>query len=114
MTKQEEYAVKYPEHHKLRAISDKSQVVGNFMDWLSWTKNIELAVRHRHTDACCESTDAIDRAMEITPRRLCGYQDDELMSAGVSIKKLLAEFFEIDEEKIEAEKRAMLEELQAG
>lgn len=93
---------KYPEHQKLSAISDKSQAIGEFLDWLSETKGIELATRHRHTDSCCDDDSFIRR---------CGYSQGELKPELVPLRKLLSEFFEIDDEKIETEKRAMLKDL---
>lgn len=71
----------YPEHAKLKAIVDKSQVIGEFMDWLS-DKGIHLAEWGKH----------------------------ELFSINTPIRDLLAEFFGIDQKKLDAEKDAMLEE----
>ena len=102
---------KYPEHRKLRTISSESQAIGSFLDWLGETKCIELAVRHKHVDSCYATIDSVDQAMKISPRRMCGYSDDELVPAHISIRKILAEFFDIDEAKIEQEKQEMLEEL---
>lgn len=105
---------KYPEHVKLRAVKEQSQTVGTFLDWLSNTKSIELAVRHEHTDSCYADVDSVERAMKLSPRRLCGYMDRDLVPTHLSIRQLLAEFFEIDEEKIEAEKCSMLDEMRGG
>ncbi|HUV10815.1 MAG TPA: hypothetical protein VMX12_07525 [Acidimicrobiia bacterium] len=70
----------YPEHAKLRAVADKSQAIGEFLDeWLP-TQGIILA--------------HVDRDGRVP-----------------SIQELLAEFFGIDRDKLEAEKRAMLESL---
>ena len=82
----------YPEHDKLRAISGKSQAIGEFLDWLGAEKHWFLA-----------EWDGIKRADG----------DERAWPASYSITKLLAEFFEIDLDKIEAEKRAMLEALRA-
>jgi len=73
---------KYPEHDKLRGVSGKSQAIGEFVDWLGG-KGIILAKR----------------------------QGEDLIPAGTRIQALLAEFFEIDEDEIEAEKRVMLLEM---
>lgn len=74
----------YPEHEKLSAISDKSQTCGEFIDWL-----IE------HDYHLCQP-DTTGRYFWPTHTPLT---------------KLLAEFFEIDLDKIEAEKRQMIEEM---
>jgi hypothetical protein len=75
----------YPECEKMALITDKSQVIGEFMDWL------------------------LGRYV------LCQYKHplhgDWPVPQNVNIQKLLAEFFEIDLDKVDAEKKAMLEEL---
>lgn len=65
--------VQYPEHEKLRLVSEKSQACGEFLDWL------------------------IERGWE--PRE----------GGSANVRKLLAEFFEIDQELLEREKEHMLE-----
>ena len=95
---------KYPEHDKLREVSEKAQAIGEFVDWLDG-KGIVLAARHQHSEHCRQ--DGIWSSQ-------CGYSQGELMLAGVPTRKLLAEFFELDEDKIEAEKRSMLSEIPRG
>lgn len=73
--------MKYPEHQKLKAVKDKSQAIGEFLDWLS-----EQGIY------------------------LCKLQQEEYMPHYYRINGLLAEYFGIDENKLEAEKRTMLEE----
>lgn len=94
-------STKYPEHEKLRAVAPQSQIVGTFLDWLRDEKGISLAVKHEHNESCLEE------------RRWnrCGHSAGDYLPAFASTRNLLAEFFEIDEEKIENEKRAMLAEL---
>ena len=41
--------------------------------------------------------------------RLCYLEGNRYWSVGTPVQRLLAEFFEIDENKLEEEKRAMLE-----
>ncbi len=74
----------YPEHQKLKAIADKSQAIHDFLEWLQDTKGGFLAVR-------------AGRRQDAYPMR-------------ESLRTLLAEFYEIDLDKIEDEKRAMLDE----
>jgi len=71
----------YPEHDKLHAVVDKSQAIGEFLEWAS----------ERHGF------------------RLCYLEGNRYWSVGTPVQRLLAEFFEIDENKLEEEKRAMLE-----
>ncbi len=79
----------YPEHDRMAAISDKSQIIGEFLEWLNYTKGIHL----------CEQTPDMN---------------DHWWTVDEDPEKLLAEFFSIDLTKIEAEKRAMLAEVRAA
>jgi hypothetical protein len=74
----------YPEHEKLHAIKDKSQAIGEFLDFFLPSKGIVLM----------ESFSA-RRPHDYVPTRR-------------SIYSLLAEFFNIDQDKLDAEKEAML------
>jgi hypothetical protein len=78
---------KYPEHENLSAISDKSQAIGEFIDWLE-TRSIKLCRR--------------------------GGPHAEYLPIDTTIEKLLAAHFEIDLDRIEEEKLAMLAELWKG
>jgi len=85
----------YPEHEKLSAIQDKSQIVGEFLDWLQGEKGYSV----------------------------CSFQEQgysvegSLVEEGLfkptckSIESLLAEFFKIDLKLIEKEKIRMLQEM---
>lgn len=73
----------YPEHMKLALIVDKSQVIGEFLDW----------VEEKHNAILCQG----------------GRYDYIPLYA--TKEKLLAEFFEIDMDKVEAEKREMLRKM---
>ena len=101
--------MKYPEHEKLHTVKDKSQMVGEFLEWLRNDKNIILALEHQHVDACY---DGIDEDQEYPT---CGLTLNELISFGVPrMEVLLANFFEIDLKKIEKEKDQMLKDLRAA
>ena len=73
----------YPEHEKLSEVSDKSQAIGEFIDWLEYEKGIHLGF----------------------------YPDGQepMQAVFMNIRDLLADFFEIDLDKIDLEKDAMLE-----
>lgn len=75
----------YPEHEKLSKVSQKSQACGEFLDWL-YQQGYHL----------CSISDGYEDTYVPTPK---------------PVRRLLAEYFEIDEEKIETEKRAMMAEL---
>ena len=74
-----------PEHDKLREVKAQSQACGEFLEWLSDTKKLVL----------------------------CFFDDesDQYQPAHPGLTRLLAEFFSIDQDKLESEKRAMLDYL---
>jgi hypothetical protein len=75
----------YPEHEKLKKIQDQSQICGEFLEWLNSEYEIVL----------CQSRGKLDLYYPCSQSR----------------EKLLAEFFDIDLDKLETEKRQMLEEM---
>lgn len=92
-----------PELDKMKAVHDRSQVVGEFLEWLKHTKNCTIAVAHKHTEHCY---DGPGRAPN------CGLFKGQYDPLYTGTEALLAEFFEIDLEKVEEERRAILEHLQ--
>lgn len=78
----------YPEHEKLAKIKDKSQAIGEFLEWAE-EKGWHLAewVGSPHPFE--------DRMVPIQPGMI----------------DVLAEYFDIDQDILEAEKRAMLDEI---
>lgn len=87
---------KYPECEKLAAVKEKSQAIGEFMDSLS-TQGLYL----------CQA---------FTPEEMgvdCGELEEVYMPSNMPIEKVLAGYFGIDMNKVEAERRAMLDALRA-
>ena len=80
----------YSEHEKLKKVSEKSQAIGDFVNWLSLKKEIMFAKYHKTEKGTYENF----------PKPVC-----------VNIEKYLAEFFEINLDKLEEEKRKILEEM---
>lgn len=74
---------KYPECEKIAVIADKSQVIGEFLEWLQEDKHLVI----------CEQ---------------CGIRCNNLSPLNFSTEKLLAEFFGINLNKVEKERRQML------
>lgn len=97
---------KYPEHAKLRLVSEKSQTIGQFLDTFI-TKDqqaVSLCVMHKHEDTCRDDD----------TRLACGLTAGEYVPLRESIEKTLAHYFGIDLVKLDQEKRAMLKELREG
>lgn len=76
----------YPEHEKMAAVHEQSQAQGEFLEWLANAKGFVL----------CE-------------RNTLDWGDDRFVPADQNVERLLAEYHDIDLEKVEAEKRAMLD-----
>jgi len=77
--------MEYPEHEKLEKVQAESQACGEFLSWLAFEKGLELCAAE--------------------------FDEDEWYPQSRTITDLLAEFFGIDSEALEAEKRQMLAEL---
>lgn len=74
----------YPEHEKLQKVKHETQSVHDFLEWVG--EEYSLGLR------CV----------------------DGFPPAGKTLRDLLAEWKDIDQAKLEAEKQAMLEELRMG
>lgn len=79
-------ATEYPEHEKLKALGGANQIVGDFIGWLD-ENGYEIGCRDSKYDHL----------------EWCGKSRDELIAA----------HFEIDRNKLEDEKRAMLASIRA-
>jgi hypothetical protein len=82
-----------PELAKMAKVKLEGQVIGDFLEWLRQEKDWRLCEAHQHDDGC---DGACNRGYELV---------------GFSTEKLLAEFFEIDLDKVEQEKRAILDDM---
>lgn len=81
-------AAEYPECDKMLAVQDKSQALGEFLDWLQEEKGVQLAYYPEGEEAT-----------------------DELVPWRRRTEEILAEFFDIDLKKVEEERRVMLAKL---
>lgn len=86
----------YPESEKVHAVREKSQAIGEFLDWLHNEKELTVC-RHDEDGRTIVEDDVIAGAY---------------LPECVQTEKLLMEFFDIDGKALEEEKRAMLAELQ--
>src|SRR6266487_3591400 len=100
-----------PELDKILRVRDKSQSIGEFVEWLSYEKGITLGITHVHDDGCKRPHEhglcswRCHKEFDIT----CGIIDGAILPVGFDINKLLAEFFGIDDKKAEQERMALLE-----
>jgi len=95
----------YPEHDKLKKVQDESQAIGEFLEWLQsgeaddpkYGRSVFLAASRINTEA---------RHLDEGEWELSDTYIDPFPH---TTETLLAKFFEIDLEKLEDEKRRMLE-----
>ena len=89
------------ECEKVAKIRDKSQVVGEFLDWLQ-IQNIYLCTEHEHGDGC----------MDEMGHQICELQDGELTYyCEETTEQLIAEFFDIDLKKFKEERLKILKNI---
>lgn len=106
---------KVPTLEKIRKVRPESQRIGEFIEWLRDTKQLQLCVEHRHTEHCYEphkhdfSCDLRRSPCTKQKDRVCGLADGTLCVVPVRIEKLLEEFFDIDPVAAENERLALLE-----
>ena len=122
----------YPEHEKMKKVVDRSQAIGEFLEWLRSTKRVHLHVwldeQTEYEADCpgewsytCEDGRAIsvvgtnkgecekcDGTGKVTVREPGWYP------IGTPTTELLAEFYDIDLKKIDAEKDQMLADIRAA
>ena len=99
--------IKYelPRTRKLKAVQKESQAIGGFLEWLTCTKGIRTA---RYVKVW---NDEIVESEEDVPEENRDEIYNQLITENLDINKILAEYYGIDLNKLEQEKRAMLEEL---
>jgi len=100
------------EIEKLEDVRERSQAIGEFLDWLFDTKNYRIA--KYLTDEEYESEDNVYwvdglYGKEQFKRHEIG--KEELMPIHIDIEKLLAEYFEIDLAQVEEERREIIEKI---
>ncbi len=98
----------FSEHEKLIVIGDRSQSTGEFLDWA------EAQGWHLMTLAMsdCEECEEWGKDENCSYCEGTGKVKDTWVPAPGSTVTKLADFYDIDLDKIEQEKRQMLEELQ--
>lgn len=97
----------YPEHEKLKRIKDKSEAIGDFLEWLRYERGLTVCDRHRHSDGCY--TDTMTDEYGSYRTMICNLRDGDLLPISLSTETLLAEYFEINLRRLSEEKDTMLE-----
>lgn len=100
---------KTPELDKMKAVKDKSQIIGEFLDIFLGEKGFSIGKCHKHNSSCPGWNDDGERVSGTTND--CGFHTGEFEPCHISIENLLAEFFEIDLNKCEQERLAILKHI---
>lgn len=86
----EEFAAKFPEHEKLAAIRDKSQAIGEFLEW------------------------AEEQGWHLAEWDTSRQFQERMMPISRNTVGVLALYFDINQDALEQEKRTMLDEMRAA
>jgi hypothetical protein len=103
---------KTPELDRMKAVTTESQQCGQFLEWLLGEKGYSIVTYHKHGPDCAGWDEDRGRYHPSGEDR-CGASENELMPVHINIQQLLAEYFGIDLDKVENERRAILERIQA-
>ena len=103
MTETESKPPSSPECKKLYAVHEQSQKIGEFLEWLQSEKGIVFGLYHTHDDSCYDDPEDDERS--------CGMSENVLYSKHLDINRVLAQFFNIDLDKVNEERVALLDYL---
>lgn len=122
----------YPEHDKMQGVKAEAEIIGAFLEWLSQSYSIcqwrdagnngePQRIPADEHDIKRIASDWGEHSWEVADARANGvdnpdydYWADEYIPAHRPISAWLAAYLDIDLDKIEAEKRAMLDRLRTA
>lgn len=120
MKKESEKVADYPECTKISAVSNKSRMIQEFIEWLN-ERGIVLAeypkgCEHHKPYSSVQNSCGLGHRLDMFD---CGAGCEDygetvignLQSTHHTVERLLADFFEVDLVKAEEERRAMLDDL---
>ena len=101
------------ELEKLEDVSERSQAIGEFLEWLFSSKKYRIAKYLTDKEYESEENVWFDKSLfgDAKPIKRHIIGKGELMPTSIDIEKLLAEYFEIDLVKVEKERRDCLKEI---
>lgn len=104
--------IQHPELDKIHAVSEDSQKLGEFLEWLKSNYELCQFIEHKHTGDCWEWADEKALTYKVW---LCGMNEGEnLVPTHPRINDILAKYFNIDENAAERERRAILDALRVN
>ena len=89
----------YPECEKIAEVSEELNKIGRFLNWLKMEKGFVLGEYYK--------VDEIDDISDY------GDLEEVIFPVHTSTDKLLAEYYDIDMNKVEEERREMLEDIRS-
>jgi hypothetical protein len=95
-------SVSMPECEKLATVQDQSQAIGEFLEWLQQEKHYEIMETRKFVETFEHMMKPGTYTAEV----------ERTVPIRASTEHLLAEFFGIDLNKVDLEKRALLKSLQ--
>jgi hypothetical protein len=113
-----------PTLDRMHEVKDRSQEIGEFLDWLTEDKGVALHVWWEgEEEDLCSNFDCRDGFLFGNPKNPCSscngtglvmrHRERWMPFRTGGHEKILAEYFGIDLDKAEGEKRAILEEVRA-
>ena len=111
----------YPEHEKLAKVRDASQSIGEFLEWAQergwnlaeWrtdlTVEVDCSVSFTQKDYCVSEDSIRDHEPCGGTGRRTVKANDALLPIQPGLTDVLATYFDIDQNVLEAEKRTMLD-----
>lgn len=117
MTSETEATPRYPEHEKLAAVKAKSQTIGEFLDHMPYTlaewRDDLITEVECSWDCTPDDPDPDHESCDGTGWRTVPAKE-QFVPVRLSVQEVLAEYFGIDLDRVEEEKRAMLDEIRAA
>lgn len=108
----------YPEHDRLRVVSEQSQAIGDFLEAMSaegWNlMRLETLYDERDCPLCIDGKRRGVDCRRCSGTGLVRVEVEEYVGYRGSTNRMLANHFGIDLNKIEDEKRAMLDALRGA
>lgn len=92
----------YPEHEKMVRVKEQAEAIGDFLSFYV-RDGLALCEKHEHDAGCYDETG----------HTFCGLRKGGWTPVHRPVEDILAEYLEIDLDKINAEKDAMLADLRS-
>lgn len=106
----------HPELDKIKAVSEDSRKLGEFLEWLRAQGYVFAQwVDHEHTEDCYQMEESPFNPGKMRPTLACSLNegDENFLPVSWNINDLLAQYFGIDQDQAERERRAILESLRS-